>query len=240
MSSPGPDDDHDTQAARDAGPLTRAGLRDGSLLAAARTRAVPQFPVLSDQEIATSLHATLSGLSRDKDIWVFGYGSLIWNPMLEYVEKRPALLRGWHRRFCLLSTGRGSPERPGLMLALDEGGECRGLAFRIEASRVEEELSILWHREMLNGSYLARRLDAESERGDIEVLAFVANHDHPRFTGDLSESEIAERIAFSRGPSGSGVEYLRNTIASLAAHGLDDAGLERIRLHMEARLAGAP
>jgi len=223
------------------GRITREGLRDGSELAVARARALPHVPIRSDEEIAASLQATLAERGEKSDVWVFGYGSLIWNPTIEYAETRPALLPGWHRRFCLSSNGRGSPERPGVMLALDSGGNCWGAAFRLEEHQVEEELFILWRREMLSGSYHARWLTAEIEGASVPVLAFVANRNHPSFTDELDEEEIAERIAFARGPLGSCLEYLRNTMAGLDALGLQDDGLERVRLKVEAKLnAGSP
>lgn len=216
--------------------ITREELRCGSELAAVRARAAPDIPIRSDQEIGTSLEVTLAGRPKNADIWVFGYGSLIWNPTIEYAEKRPALLRGWHRRFCLSSTGRGTRESPGIMLALDRGASCLGVAFRLNESQVYEELFILWRREMLSGSYQARWLSAQTAEGGIPILTFVANHNHPRFAGNLSDAEVTERIAFARGPLGSCLEYFRNTVAALDALGSTDASLKRIGSKVEARL----
>jgi cation transport protein ChaC len=210
--------------------ITRERLLDGSHLAALRARALPGFPIRSDAEIDASLRQALEGRPAGGEVWIFGYGSLIWNPAFEYVEKRVAMVRGWHRRFCLwLKAGRGTPESPGLMLALDRGGCCRGIAFRLAPAQVEEELLILWRREMLSGSYEARWLDAQSAEGPIRVVTFVANRRHARFTKGLSDEEVADRIAVARGPLGSCKEYLINTVQHLEALGLRDASLERIR-----------
>ena len=114
--------------------ITREALRDGSLLAAARRLMPPGTEFLSDTEIEADLDARLAQHARG-DVWLFGYGSLMWNPAIEFAESRAGAVHGWHRRFCLwLHGGRGSPENPGLMLALDRGGRCAGLLFRIPAA----------------------------------------------------------------------------------------------------------
>jgi glutathione-specific gamma-glutamylcyclotransferase len=219
--------------------ITRDGLRDGSLLRAARAQAAPAFPILTDQEIAASLKASISTRPVAASVWVFAYGSLMWNPALAFVEQRIALLDGWHRRFCLSTGGRGSPERPGAMLALDRGGSCQGIAFRLEESAVDEELHALWNREMLTGAYHAHWLPAKTGEGPITVLAFVANHGHPRFVGTISEQEIAERLAFASVPLGTNLAYFLSTVEALQQHGLQDAEIERIHLRVETILAAS-
>jgi cation transport protein ChaC len=219
--------------------ITRQRLSDGSMLAEWRASALPDYPIHTDEEIEASLKHALSERPADGDVWVFGYGSLIWNPTFEFVEKRVALMQGWHRRFCLwIKTGRGSPDAPGLTLALDRGGSCSGLAFRLNKSQVEEELLILWRREMVSGVYEARWIDIKIQdvkERKVKALSFVANRRHARFTNLLSDAEIAERIAVARGAFGSCQEYLMNTIGHLETLGLKDAGLERIRRCIAAR-----
>jgi cation transport protein ChaC len=219
--------------------ITRQRLRDGSLLAHWRASALPDSPVRSDEEIEASLKHSLAERPTDGDAWVFAYGSLIWNPTFEFVEQRVALMPGWHRRFCLsIKTGRASPEAPGLTLALDRGGSCKGVAFRIKEDQVDEELLMLWRREMASGVYEARWVDitiqGEQER-KVNAVTFVANRRHARFTNLLSDAEIAERLAVARGPFGSCQDYLMNTIEHLETLGLTDAGLERIRCCIAAR-----
>ena len=110
------------------GPLTRERLHDGSLLAALRASAPPGMVLRSDEELAASLDETLATHPADEPLWLFGYGSLMWNPAIHYLDALPATVRGWSRRFCLwLYTARGTPEVPGLMLALDRGGVVRAV-----------------------------------------------------------------------------------------------------------------
>ena len=123
--------------------ITRESLRDGTLLMAARERMPPGTVILSDAVIAADLEAALASHPPGEDVWLFGYGSLMWNPAMEFAESRPAVVRGWHRQFCLwLHGGRGTPEKPGLMLALERGGSCAGLLFRIPAAEARDGTAV--------------------------------------------------------------------------------------------------
>jgi glutathione-specific gamma-glutamylcyclotransferase len=127
--------------------ISRSALQDGSFLAA--VRAVPGVQVRSDAEIEASLTETLAARPTSDPIWVFGYGSLMWNPAFAFAERRSATLHGWHRRFCLwMRLGRGTAERPGLTLALDRGGVTHGVAFRLPKDDEWSELMLIWRREM--------------------------------------------------------------------------------------------
>jgi len=210
--------------------ITREGLRDGSLIRAARRRAPPGTTLLTDAEIEASLDETLASLPPGEDAWLFGYGSLMWNPAIRFAERLPARVRGWHRRYCLwLPIGRGTPDNPGLMLALDRGGRCAGVAFRIRAAEARAELLLVWRREMFTGAYAARWVRAETGQGAVRAVTFIANRRHPRYAGRLDEAEIAARIAVAAGPLGSCATYLCETIAALDALGLNDRGLERLQ-----------
>src|SRR5689334_23181773 len=122
--------------------MTRESLADGSFQAAA-AKIDPNAGFLTNDERAASLGALLGERMGRQDIWIFAYGSLIWNPLIHFVEQRGARLHGWHRRFCLwTAAGRGTPERPGLFLSLERGGSCRGVAFRI-AAEAPDELNLL-------------------------------------------------------------------------------------------------
>jgi cation transport protein ChaC len=133
--------------------------------------------------------------------------------------------------------GRGSPERPGLVLGLDNGGACCGLAYRLPAGQALEELKLLWRREMVVGSYVPRWARVETAPGDggrrcveeLRALAFVVNHEHPNYAGRLAFDAVAEALAAARGHLGSSADYLFHTVDALAAHGLRDAQLERLR-----------
>jgi cation transport protein ChaC len=211
--------------------ITRENLRDGSLRARIREHAAkdPNLTTRTEAQMAMLLEEILAGHEAARDLYVFGYGSLIWNPAFEFVSSAPALLRGWHRRFCLkMYLGRGTPETPGLMLALDHGGACKGVVFRIAAARVREELGILWQREMFGGAYFARWVSLEVGGERVRAVTFVINRAHPRYTKELSVEQTAALIATGCGYLGSCREYLENTISHLAELGLRDAGLERI------------
>ncbi len=211
--------------------ITRDRLLDGSHLARLRARATPDQPIRSDAELGASLDAILREHPAGADLWVFGYGSLMWNPAFLHDEQRFGTIRGWHRRFCLwLSRGRGSPDCPGLMLALDRGGVCRGMVFRIVGDRVREELLLVWRREMLSGAYLARWVTVQTESGPVRAVTFVVNRAHARYSGRLSETATAERIRAASGELGSCLDYFDRTVKALHAFGIQDAALERIGL----------
>jgi cation transport protein ChaC len=211
--------------------ITRETLLDGTMRARQREYAAshPDMKLRSEAEMASLLEAILAAHRPAEDFYVFGYGSLIWNPAFHYVDSTPALLHGWHRRFCLkMIMGRGSPESPGLMLALDHGGACKGVAFRIAPGDIRQELGVLWQREMFGGAYHARWVPLRTKAGPIRAVTFVINRDHPRYLAELSVEQAAALIATGSGDLGSCREYLENTLAHLAQLGLRDAGLERI------------
>ncbi len=209
--------------------ITRQSLLDGSLLARARATAPPDMTILSDAELEASLDTALASHPPGEDAWLFGYGSLMWNPAIEYSEQRVAAIHGFHRAYCLwLHLGRGSPERPGLMLGLDRGGSCRGVAFRIPAAAVRSEMLLAWRREMLGGAYQWRWVTAATPQGRIRAITFVVDRGFPRYAGRLDEAEIARRIAVAEGPLGTCKTYLNETLGALRGLELHDPGLERI------------
>jgi glutathione-specific gamma-glutamylcyclotransferase len=185
--------------------------------------------VTTPEERAASLAATLERVTPDEDVWVFGYGSLMWNPAFHYAELVPARVSGWHRRFCLWNTfGRGSPEKPGLMLALERGGSCGGVGLRVAAADVRHELALLWNREMLSGSYVARWVRLATPGGDVPAVTFVANRSHARYAGRLPAEEVARLLAVARGPLGASLEYLEQTVAELERHGARDTEMHSL------------
>jgi cation transport protein ChaC len=220
-------DDSDAIGEREV--ITREGLADGSMLARVRARLLPGMVVRSDAEIEASLDAMLAAHDPAADVWVFGYGSLMWNPAFTYAERQVGVVRGYHRRFCLwLEMGRGSPDNPGLMLALDNGGVCRGVAFRIPAAQVRSELLIIWRREMFGTAYLARWVRVRMVGATVPAITFVVNRAGPRYAGKVTDAEAARHIATATGSLGSCVSYLDNTMEHLRSLGIRDAGLERI------------
>jgi glutathione-specific gamma-glutamylcyclotransferase len=187
----------------------------------ARENGYPENWRLSDAEREATRAGVLA--RKGKDLWVFGYGSLMWDPGIHIVEIRTATLSGFHRSFCLKSQmGRGSPEKPALMAALDCGGTCNGLALRIPAEHVDRETHILWQREMLAGSYVPTFVAVETPQGGIEeAVTFVINRQSNRYV-QLDMEETARLIATGCGVRGTCLEYLENLAERLELLGLDD------------------
>jgi cation transport protein ChaC len=164
-----------------------------------------------------------------RDFWVFGYGSLIWRPGFEFKEARPARIFGYHRDLCVYSFHyRGSPETPGLVAGLMPGGSCRGLAYRVAGTDRGNVIDYLDRREMIYHVYIPKWLNARTGARRIKVYTYVANPNHRQFAGDLPPERAAALIAAGRGKSGSGLEYLENTLRHLTAHGIRDSRLQRV------------
>ena len=167
---------------------------------------------------------------RDGDAWVFGYGSLMWNPCFRYVESRRALLRGYHRSLCILSVrSRGTTDKPGLALGLDRGGSCNGFAFRVAAGDIAEARSLLWQREMPNDVYEPKLLPVRLKAGDrVPALAFVARREHRQYVGDLKPEHAAALVVQGVGASGTALDYLRKVVVHLDDFGIADCPLHRV------------
>jgi cation transport protein ChaC len=209
--------------------ITREALRDGTLLALARAAMPPGTIMRSDAEIEADLDRTLVHHPPGADVWLFGYGSLMWNPAIHFVERRAAQVQGWHRRYCLwLHGGRGSPDNPGLMLALERGGSCGGILFRIAAPEARAELLLAWRRELFTDAYRSRWVTARTADGAVQAVTFVANRAHLRYAGRLDEASVATCLASATGSLGSCVQYLAATLDTLHAMGLRDRPLERL------------
>ena len=163
------------------------------------------------------------------DLWLFGYGSLIWKPEFDFAERRPARVHGWHRALKMWSRiNRGTPQNPGLVFGLLSGGSCHGMAFRIPAVDGLETLGRLWLREMVTGVYDPRWLDCMTPGGTVRALAFTLSRRSPNFTGDLSEARYREIFASAVGRYGSSLDYAEQTLIELRHHGIHDAALARL------------
>ncbi len=182
---------------------------------------------------AAELRADLV-LPPGKDFWVFGYGSLMWHPGFPHLEVRTALLRGYHRRFCVYSIRyRGTPEIPGLVLGLDRGGACRGLAYRVPAADGAEVMDYLHEREMVTGVYIPSWLKVETPMGPIRAASFVVDRDHAQYTGRLSIEETARLIRQGCGQQGPCLDYLANTVRHLESLGLGGGSLKQLLRYLE-------
>ena len=130
----------------------------------------------------------------------------MWNLAFHFVDRVLGTIHGWHRSFCLLApVGRGRVDQPGLMLALDRGGSCRGFAFRVEPQNVQSETRILWRSEMISGGYVTRWVSAHTNEGPVRALTFAVNRSHPRYVGRLPLEAAVQALAMAERPLGRGV-----------------------------------
>jgi len=196
-------------------------------------------PPLSDAARADSLRATLAAAPSPSEIWVFAYGSLIWDPCFTATDRRAVTLATHRRAFNVWSMlARGTPERPGLGLGLEPGGACSGVAFRLAETSLEADLKVLWAREMHNGIYLPEWLTVTTDSGPVTALCFVADQTHPQYAGALPDADAAAVIAHAEGKFGSCRDYLASTVLALDAHGFTDAALNSILDRVEEIRAG--
>jgi cation transport protein ChaC len=204
--------------------LTRSDLEAGRLRQLI-LQVNPDFHPLTEAELQASLQQTLQQNSGD-EVWLFAYGSLIWNPIVQFAERQTGIIHGYHRRFCLWTPlGRGTPDNPGLVLGLDHGGSCKGIIYRIAADVVEPELLLVWRREMIVGSYIPRWVKVSSNGRVIYAIAFVVNKQHRSYVGNAPQDLIIQHLATAAGVLGSCTDYLNQTVASLAEVKIYDRGL---------------
>jgi glutathione-specific gamma-glutamylcyclotransferase len=164
----------------------------------------------------------------DGSLWVFGYGSLMWRPGFSYARRCKALLRGWRRSLCVYShVYRGSPERPGLVLGLDRGGACPGVAFEVDAALRETTIRYLRERELATAVYLERIAPVTLASGDrVRALTYVADRLHGQYAGRLDREAMLEYVRAGKGKSGANAEYILETNDHLLALGVRDPDLE--------------
>jgi glutathione-specific gamma-glutamylcyclotransferase len=168
-------------------------------------------------------------------VWIFAYGSLMWRPGFTYREAVAARLPGYHRSLCVYSyIHRGTPERPGLVLGLDRGGSCRGLAFRVDPEREAEVLAYLDQREMGTAVYERRRLSVVTAHGRVVAWCYVVRRDHPQYAGRLPAARCLDLVLDGIGQSGRNVEYVINTVTHLEQFGIKDRPLGDLALRLRA------
>lgn len=167
--------------------------------------------------------------SSDKDLWIFGYGSLMWNPGFSYVEERPGLVHGFHRSLCVRSTEyRGTPGNPGLVLGLDLGGSCCGRTFRVAAKHVNQALAYLDEREQITKVYCPHFVEAQLNDGRVvSAYTFVVRREHDQYV-HLPIDEQARLVAHGVGDRGSAFDYLANTIEHIDELGISDPKLHDV------------
>jgi cation transport protein ChaC len=172
------------------------------------------------------------------DLWVFGYGSLMWNPGFDFVERVSARLIGLHRALCVYSfVHRGTPERPGLVLGLDRGGMCRGIAFRVPAALHQKTVEYLRAREQVTTVYLEtmRRIELEEEaRRQVRALSFIVDRSHVQYAGRLTLAESVHHVRQGYGRSGANRDYVLETVQALEALGYRESALHLIAERLRA------
>jgi glutathione-specific gamma-glutamylcyclotransferase len=183
---------------------------------------------------------TLAGVTGD--VWIFAYGSLMWDPGFRFAEVRRAHVATHARRFILKDTfgGRGTAEQPGVQAALDAGAGCNGLVFRIAAADVEDETEILWRRELAGPAYKAVLVEADTAQGAVQAVAFVADHGSVSIVADLPHADQVRYLATGVGTFGSSFDYLSNIATHFAAMGIRDAEADALLKDVTAFRAGRP
>ena len=170
-----------------------------------------------------------------QDLWVFGYGSLIWRQEFDFSEQRLARVHGWHRALRMWSrVNRGTPEEPGLVLGLLSGGSVQGMVFRIPQATAGASLVDLWAREMpLAGVYDPKWLHCTTDAGPVRALAFTLSRRSPNYTGELSPAHYRHIFERAQGRYGSTLDYASDTYQCLRQHGIEDHHLRRLLAHAE-------
>lgn len=168
-----------------------------------------------------------------EELWVFAYGSLLWNPEMQVVETRHGMVDGYRRGFNLLSTvHRGTPEAPGLVLSLRDGGTCEGLVMRIDQASKQQDFTNLWLREMVTLFYRPVWFEVTTSEGPVTAIAFVADPEHDQFV-DFDCATSAQMIAKAHGGRGPNIDYFHNTHNHLLELGIKDPLFESISEYLE-------
>jgi len=193
------------------------------------------------RDAAAMLQQALDEWGGQEDLWIFGYGSLIWRPDFEFAERRPARVHGWHRALKMWSRiNRGTPEQPGLVFGLLTGGCCRGVVFRVRREHGADTLTRLWGREMATAVYDPRWLVAHTPDGPVRALAFTLSRKSPSHTGELSQEEYRAIFALASGIYGTTLDYAHRTLEELQRHDIRDRNLERLLRLIQRSHTGEP
>jgi cation transport protein ChaC len=197
----------------------------------------------SEEDYQRVMAELLGGVEAGSAIWIFAYGSLIWKPACDVVEMRTGIVRGWHRKFCLgwNTRFRGSEQAPGLMLALDRGGSCKGVLYRLPPDAIEPNLHKLLEREMglKPTPFPPRWVNVETDEGTMRAITFCIDRNSSRYVTGLSEEQVADVLAKATGSRGSMAEYLYATVQHLEHLGIHDHHLWRLQEMVADRIDAA-
>ena len=183
----------------------------------------------SMRDPAPMLERALAEWGGQEDLWIFGYGSLIWRPDFDFAERRPAKVHGWHRALKMWSrVNRGTPECPGLVFGMLSGGSCRGMVFRVGQPLARQVLINLWQREMVTAVYDPRWLSCHTPQGPVRALAFTLSRKSPSHTGTLPDQEVRRIFAQASGRFGTTRDYAQATYDELRRMGIEDRALARL------------
>lgn len=166
-----------------------------------------------------------------QQFWIFGYGSLMWRPGFEHIASEPGLIRGLHRKLCVYShVHRGTPEKPGLVLGLDHGGSCHGIAYQIDPERWEDTLAYLRAREQVTMVYLERQKTVTllNSARNVQAITYIVDRRHHQYAGALPEEELVSHVLNGKGVSGHCIDYVVNTVTHLREMNIRDDTLERL------------
>lgn len=213
-------------------------LTTAKLAAISKQRGLPLGWWYSDSEREAERKRLLAGY-LDTDLWVFGYGSLMWDPAFRFEEVRRVHVRGYARRFILkdIYGGRGTVDAPGLMVALDKGPGCDGLAFRISHKNADEETEALWRRERIGPAYTPVFVETVAADSGITALTFVADHEADLIDASLTRAQQIKYCATGTGFMGSSLDYLKNIHRQFAALGIQDNEVSELLRDTEAYLS---
>lgn len=213
--------------------LDRETLENGKFLGALGD--TPGIEWWTEERIEASMHAILACRPSGDPVWLFAYGSLIWNPLFHFVESCLAPLEGWHRSFCIrLLIARGSAERPGRMMSLAPGGRTDGLALRLDEQTLVQELRMVWMREMVGGAYRPDWAVVTLDDGStVQAIIFTADPGSALHEADDRVASVAPLIAKAKGPLGSNRDYVLLLDDALQRHGIDDGYIRELAGRLE-------
>ncbi|EIX9190880.1 gamma-glutamylcyclotransferase [Klebsiella pneumoniae] len=217
--------------------LDRKALNNGAFLNAFRE--IPGPGLWSESRIEQSMKTMLKAHVAGEPVWIFAYGSLICNPLFQYAEKQLAVLEGWHRSFCIrLILGRGTVDQPGRMLALEPGGRTAGLVYRFREETLENELRMVWMREMVAGFYQPVWADVIVADGrTVRAIIFAADPAHMFYEKDSSPDNIISSVSAAHGNLGRNRDYVLRLNDTLCHHGLVDEYIHELAARLRAEAA---